>query len=1033
MSISGFKIYNASAGSGKTYQLTKNYLELILGPNSRFKYKQLLAITFTNKAVGEMKERILQNLYEFSLSELSEKAAPLFKEIRECLGYSEEELREKSKLTLKELLHNYAFFEISTIDKFNHKIIRTFARDLKLAQNFEVVLDTESLLNHAVAKVLNKAGDNKKLTDTLIAFALEKIEGNKSWNIAFDLNAIGKILFQENHSEYLNLLKDKSIEDFSNLKKLIKQRTESLSASTKEKAGKVLKRIDETGFKEDDFPRGTLPNHFKKIIDSELDPKKLYNNKLEEQLNNDKIVKASVSAPTNELSSFILVQYLEIKNIILRVKFYQNVYKHILPLTLINEISKEVKSIQIEQSLLSISEFNQLIAAEIKNQPVPFIYERLGEKYRHYFIDEFQDTSKKQWSNLIPLIGNALESENEKGDVGSLLLVGDVKQAIYRWRGGEANQFLDLSLKKERPFVVDPTVTQLDKNWRSHAEIIKFNNTFFSFIAKRLQNKDYQNLYLDGNQQLKNNKKEGLVEISFLEEDRQVERHPHCEKTLGTVQRIISKGYDYEDICILVRDNRNGVLLADHLTQAAIPVLSAEALLLKNNEEVHFLVNLLRLIVQPTIAEYCFEVLSYLSAEKSLSHDFIAENLLNAPSFLKAQYDFDLGNVQFLTAYEILEVAILKFQLVNDSNAYLSYFLDVVFDFGKKESVAVFDFLKHWEQKKDKLAIAAPEHMNAVQIMTIHKSKGLEFPFVIFPFANTKINDTSKSNDLWIPVNKEDFYGFEALLVKASNELDYYSKASKAYYHREIEKTELDDFNVLYVALTRAIKGLFVITTNEKSKTAVSYSSLLKDFLEFKGLWGTSTSTYCFGSFAESEFQNQVIKKELVVPYIYAAKASHTFELAQGQISYVDSNQQKAVEYGNFLHLALSRINTIDDVEPSLKSLVNENAISKKEQNHYKNVLTKIVQHEQLKPYFASNVVAHNEIELMDGKGTILRPDRIVIQDRAVTIIDYKTGSSKKVHKNQLQEYANVISEMGYFVSDKILVYIDESVNPIFI
>ncbi|MDT0606438.1 UvrD-helicase domain-containing protein [Croceitalea rosinachiae] len=1039
MNTTGFKIYNASAGSGKTYQLTRRYLILVLTPKSTQKYAQLLAITFTNKAVGEMKQRILQNLYDFGLVEAPSNSADLFEEIKAYFNLTSEELRKKAKVTLKELLHNYAYFEISTIDKFNHKIIRTFARDLKIAQNFEVELDIDLLLNQAVARVLNKAGTNKKLTDFLIDFALEKIDDNRSWNIAYDLNIIGKILFRENHVSHLKKLENKNIDDFIALKNLLKLRIKKKQNGIVKKAQKNLELISEADLEFQDFSGKYFPKFMETISRANFtvnfnagwkqnfETNPLYNKSCPE----------NIKAIIDELQPEFTTNFNTIKEGFQYLSFLSKAYKKIVPLTLINEISKELKSIQEEQNLLNISEFNSIISNEIKNQPVPFIYERLGEKYRHYFIDEFQDTSQMQWKNLIPLIGNALESEDELGQRGSLLLVGDVKQAIYRWRGGEATQFLNLSLENENPFVVHPSIENLDKNWRSHDEVINFNNHFFTFIAKKLENNLYQKLYQEGNQQLKNAKSGGYVSISFLDADRQQETHTHCMQTLENIQSVLSKGFDYKDICILVRNNNQGVLIADFLSQNEVPLVSAEALLLKNSPEVNFLIALLYFIEQPQHKEYRFLILEYLADNTSLKHDFIAGNIQELEKFLSNVYSFKVGVSKHLPLLDLLELAIQKFNLVPKSNAYVAYLLDEVFVFGKKESNSIFDFLQYWERKKDKLSIVAPQNLNAVCIMTIHKSKGLEFPFVIFPFAHNKIDDKLKSNDLWVPVPEEDFNGFDELLLKNSSELEDFSEEAKMAYIIESNNSVLDDFNVLYVALTRAITGLFIISSPPRKSSTdsknMSYVSLLTNYLKYLGQWEDSKPHYSFGLLEQNKAVQKDKNLQFSIPYIYTTKSTARFNMVKSEFVFINPDQQEAINTGNLLHKALSLIYTKADIVPSINELLESGEVNQLEYSYLEKIAHEIVMHNQLKEYYANNLIVQNEIEILNPSGSLVRPDRVIIKDKEVTIIDYKTGQPYESHKNQLEDYAAVFTKMGYFVSDKILVYINKTVKPIFV
>ena len=436
MQQSPFKIFNASAGSGKTHTLTKAYLKIALSGTGSF--KRILAITFTNKAVNEMKHRILDSLYLFGGVLDVEKAPPLFLDLMHELDIEAPALRKRSKLTLKEILHNYAFFDISTIDTFTHRLIRTFAKDLKLPQNFEVVLDTDLLLDEAVARLIYKAGTDKKLTKVLLDFALEKIDDDKSWDIGLDLFKIGKLLFDETHAEHLQKIRDKNIDDFLGLKKVLRKRALLLKDSLTDTASQTLQLIADQGLETSDFTGSYFPKFLIKVANGDLnmDFKAGWKQNFEAATLYNKSAPAEIKSTLDRLHPQFSKVFTALQTGYYELAFLKNAYGNIMPLTVLNAIQQEVKAVQTENDQVSISEFNTLISKEIRNQPAPFIYERLGEKYRHYFVDEFQDTSSLQWKNLIPLIGNALESEDMQGKRGTLFLVGDAKQAIYRWRGG---------------------------------------------------------------------------------------------------------------------------------------------------------------------------------------------------------------------------------------------------------------------------------------------------------------------------------------------------------------------------------------------------------------------------------------------------------------------------------------------------------------------------------------------------------------------------------------------------------------------
>ncbi len=986
-----------------------------------------------------MKTRILSNLHSFTKEEIPKKQLPLCHELCHELSISVEQLRKRSKLVLKRILHNYSFFEVSTIDKFNHKIIKTFARDLQLSQNFEVELDTLLILEEAVGRLLERTGNEPELTSVLIDFSLEKIDEDKSWNIAHDLVEIGKLLFQENHAPHIDALRSKSIHDFKEVQKALALQIKKLETNIIEASQQVLQEITNQGFDFTDFPRQTLPNHFKKITEGEFSPKSLYNNKLEENLLNGKILKANDSRDSVFLSEQILKVFSSIKHKIYRRSYLKNSYGNIVPLTVLNEIAKEIKNIELEKDIVPISSMNGILSKEIKNQPVPFIYERMGEKFRHYFIDEFQDTSQMQWENLVPLIGNALEGQNQNNQRGSLFLVGDVKQAIYRWRGGRAEQFLNLLNGKSHPFVIAPSFHSLDTNWRSHDQIVTFNNDFFTTVAPVLQHKDYQNLFLQGSKQKTNNKSGGYVALSFLDKDISDKDDLYCGEVLDTIRSIKSKQYNYSDIAVLVRDNSKGMLVADFLTRNHIPIISSDALLLKNNPKVEFLIALLKVMENTTHREASYQVLLYLAKEEESKHDFISKNLDGPQEFLSSEYGFHINSLKGQSVFNILETAIVQFELANESDAYLTYLMDEVLVFEKRESISIHAFLNYWEQKKETLSIAAPDSLNAVRIMTIHKSKGLEFPFIIFPFANSLLDDKRKKKKSWVPTTAEDQnLGLNEFLLNANKEMLQYNPIAAAIYTEEEEKTVLDSMNVLYVALTRPVLGLFIFSESSKElhsiEQASSYAELFQQFLKEKGIPKNESEVYCFGSFSENS--NAPAPEPLENNYIsYSTRPADdsSFQISTSSGRLWDDERREAIEMGNLIHFALSKIKITANVPQVVEDLQIAGYFTENSADDIKQKLMEVVTHPKLKTYFSDEYIIYNEQEILTKNGASVRPDRIVISENEAIIIDYKTGSPSPSHKTQIKHYADVLIEMNFKIKHTIIVYIDQKINPVFV
>ncbi len=1047
MSKTPFIIYNASAGSGKTYTLVKDYLRILLSSVQKEVYKQILAVTFTNKAVAEMKARIIENLNAFAFDETA-KDAPMFLELAADLKLHPAQLQQKAKEVLKSILHNYAFFEVATIDKFTHSVIRTFAYDLKLPLNFEVELDTDALLNEAVDQLISKAGEDKLISEVLIEYALEKADDDKSWDIAFDLNKIAKLLLNENEKPHLRKLKNKTLEDFSELKEVLKKKINTTSEELAKAGESVLELLQHEGLEFDDFLRKTLPNHFKKIAEKDFNEKSLYGNKLADNLADGHVYKKTLDPTKAATIDSLLPQLTELyhscKENVYELSFLKNFYKNATPLSVLNAIQQELETIKEEQNLLLISEFNTLISETIKDEPAPFIYERLGEKYKHYFIDEFQDTSEMQWQNLIPLIANKLQTEATDAKSGSLTIVGDAKQSIYRWRGGKAEQFIELNKKEElAPFFVEKDPRNLPRNYRSYDEIINFNNDFFQHIASFFYDTTFQDIYKIGAAQLTNSKKGGFISFDFIEAKTMEEEFEIIpEKVVATIQEVLQKGFKHKDICVLTRRKSEGIAVADALSAHEIPIISSETLLIKRSREVQFINDVLKLAIQPKNNEVKLHLLNYLATEKlqlPQKHQFLKKHVgLEPEALFTALTDFDFDFTYFLqlSLYEAVEYCIRAFQLTDESDAYLQFFLDFVLEYTQKKQLGFAGFLEHWEKKKEHISIMASGSEDAVQIMTIHKSKGLEFPVVIFPFANTDIYKEVEPK-LWYPINKDDFNGFEEAYLNLNSTIKEYGELGETLYAERRSQLELDNFNILYVACTRPVQQLHIITKkdvdskgNERLQT---FSGLFINYLKAKEMWNDELSSYTFGISAENLAKANSSEDIITITqenFISTAKEDHNLHLMTKQGLLWDTSQEAAIEKGNLIHDILAQIKYPSDVVFVLDEYISKGIIDEQQREKLEESISLVVNHPEISTYFHQDNTVYNEKDIISKAGKILRPDRIVVNPSNETIIiDYKTGKHDPFYVEKIYEYADTLAEMSFSVTKKILLYINEEIN----
>ncbi|SFS41801.1 UvrD-helicase domain-containing protein [Lutibacter maritimus] len=1039
-----FQVYNASAGSGKTFSLVKEYLKILLTSSNPFKFQQILAVTFTNKAAGEMKQRVIESLHSFSKEEVGN----MFHAICDETKLSEKTIFKKSKIILNAILQNYSAFSITTIDSFTHKLIRTFAHDLQLPLNFEVEMDAETLLNESVDLVISKIGENKALTDLLINYAIQKLDDDKAWDISNELKDFAKLILNENHAKYLKTLQTISIEDFKLLKETLQKENTLLEKQLKEVGDAGINLINNAGIDFKDFYYTQLPKHFIALSENPKKAKFFDQNTLKRNIDDHLFYSKSKSDSVKNTIESLLPELLNLYN--QSEAFYQQktlndlVLNSIIPLAVLNFINTALQEIKSDNNILLNAEFNELISETIKNEPAPFIYERIGEKYKYYFIDEMQDTSELQWQNIIPLIENAVTSENELGEIGKLLLVGDAKQSIYRWRGGKAEQFIDLStegkMPSNNPFSIEKSISNLDTNYRSYSEIINFNNQFFKHISGFLANTSYCNLYFKGNNQNINTNIGGFVQISFVDKQQENDDDDpsliYPKKILDIINNL-DTSFEKNDVCVLVRTRKQGVEVAKYLAENGIEIISSETLLINNSEKVQFIINLLLVIQNPLNKEFKVKVLYFLYNFLQIEtpkHQFISKLInLSQNNFFEElkQFKVFFNLLEFVQSpfYESIEYIIRGFGLAKQSDSYLQFFLDAVFEYQQKKEMTIQGFLDYWDLKKDKLSIVAPEAKNAIRIMTIHKAKGLEFPVVIFPY-NLNIYNQIKPKTWY---NYSQSNTIKNVLIDYGKKLNYVGEQGVSLFNNQREQLELDNFNILYVALTRAVEQLYVIT--EKNITAKNEenlnftSGLFINFLKQQNLWESEKNDYSFGTSNKvSANLKEANKTVFQTNFISNSWKNNNISIVTSSSLLWDTVQGKSINYGNLIHEILSKIKTKNDVNDVLNSYTFEGVITTDEKTSIVQIINQIVNHEYLKGYFNQNNEVFLEQEIITKDKKIIIPDRIVIINNKATIIDYKTGKADPKYYNQINNYAQVLEQLNFKIDKKLLVYINEEI-----
>ena len=1009
-----FVIYNASAGSGKTHTLVRSFLFRLLNSNQPEQVRRLLAITFTNKAAQEMKSRMLFHLASFASKSTPDREDSMFLEVAAMCGITDDQLHQRSKKAYRYILHHFGQLQVATIDKLTHKIIRTFARDLGINARFEVALDGKSFMSEVVEQVLSKAGEDKALTRVLVNYVLQKSDELKSWDITKELNTIAQMYLNENHMQSLSDLEAVPMKAFVALNQKLKTQIETIQEPIQAASKAILIAFEDLQIPATLFPYESLPKLLKLLADGQW-PKEMLNTTVSKGLETGMFLKKNATDQARDSFGSIQEQVtalLETYTQYWRQLVLLNLLRrNVVPLSLMQHIGQGVSALQDERNNQLLGFFNKLISDAIKDTDTHFMYERLGVRFQHFFVDEFQDTSSLQWANLHPLFSHALEDSERQG---SLVLVGDAKQSIYRWRGGHPEQFMALA-NKEVPFTIAPEVESLPKNFRSLPKIVSFNNDFFSKASTFLPLPSQQELYAKSCNQEANSKSGGYVTIATVEGKNNEERIvAYQAQVLARVKDCLEQGYGFEDICVLVRKNKQGVQIAKALTEAGIQITSSESLLVSQSPAVQFLMNLVKLRVAPKSKINRYAVLEHFALLQPNPFDWTIKQMrhpLRQVLLSLSKQKFDLRTFNQLPIYAALEYAVWALSLTTQLTAHIQAFLDEVLKWqGNREGTPI-ELISHWELNKAHWTVRPPENRNAVKIMTTHKAKGLAFPVVILPFSDSKWIE-GNNNLAWFPLPEGAYTPFKEMLLPISQNLTKLGEGAKQTYETYYAQSFMDTLNTLYVGMTRPIEELHIIT--QKGNIASPPKGLPDIFariipeLNNQGvIYGTRTK--------------QVPKTSDLI----ATTTAFTFNLAQATSVVAERSVQSAEAlFGTVLHEVMGLVDVPQDLD---RALSQSNAKERLGITQYEQLLKsaqEIVAHEHLTAFFDPANIPYKERALFTSSGELLRPDRFVITtEKNVLLLDYKTGKHHKSHASQLEEYAKCLSQQGLNVKQKLLVY----------
>lgn len=1059
------KLYRASAGAGKTHKLTEEFLRLLFKyPDN---YRQILAVTFTKKATEEMKSRIMQELHNLAKGEKSGHFK-VIKELNEYKTADDSKVTKQAQFILKKILHDFSHFSITTIDSFFQKILTSFFKEIGLHSGYTIEMDRNLVIDKVIDGLLLELGENKLLTSRMVQFSKEKILEGEHWDIEKELKQLSKEIFTEDFKlkehEIIAALKDNElVEQFQKKLFAIKKGYEKELRNIGEVGLKVMERyqltVDQFSFKKAGVAGSFLNlinNNFnrdgervKKAIDS-IDawyPK------------DSKLPEGTKQAVYNELNALLkkALGYCDAES----QKYLSSceAIKYYNQFGLLSEILRKLQDYRDNEQALLMSDIAYFLRQITAENDSSFIFEKTANWYKHYIIDEFQDTSLFQWDNFKPLIENSLAEGTNLN-----MIVGDVKQSIYRWRGGNwtlINNRIEQEINEVEPLV-------LNENWRSGVNIIKFNNSLFESAASILQHhfdsalptsfkdslgeKLIEQVYEKSMQNfpLAKNDHGGYVQIKFYEQNEEedlVWKDLAKRNLVSQIDSFKKLNYRLSDMAVLVRNNKEAKEIADILLQNSIDVISSESLSLGNSIAVRILVGAIRYINEPmdaiNLAMLIYEYTHYINKEP-FSENLLHELFSNPqPTNLKSQ----LYVLLQMPLYELAEelIRILDLSVKQEELPYLQTFQDAILNYSRNKKNDLASFLEWWGEYGKKKTVFISEGQNAVQIMTIHKSKGLSFKIVFMPFCNWKIEtEAQKANILWVQSNHEPFNEIPYFPVKYTKELakTYFAPA----YYQEMLNGFIDNLNLLYVASTRAIDAMVILAPKPKigkdgfkisTVADVLYAALSKNtgsqpdmdhYVKMQQHWNPETGIFELGEI-KANTKTTELKKQftLNMHHSYTWRNRITIRRhAKDYFSPLNDASADKVNYGTLMHEVLKNIQLNTELEQVLESMYIQGKLSVEQKLHLANVLQNFLNLAEVKPWFSGKWKVKNERAILLGSGKIKIPDKVLIDGTSAIVIDFKTGKESAQYEKQIKEYMGILQQMGYEQVSGFLAYIEE-------
>ncbi|GJM27593.1 MAG: DNA helicase [Cyclobacteriaceae bacterium] len=1042
-----FTIYRASAGSGKTFTLVKEYLKIVLRNPSD--YQHILAITFTNKATEEMKRRILEHLIDLSAGKSTDMRHVIEKEVRH---YEQKlNIQDRAKKALTNILHNYSRFSISTIDHFFSQLVRALARELKLSLNYQIDVDDDTAMKESLLLLYQNLTHDEELRGWAKDFAFSKIDNDKGWQLDYTLLEFGKELFKEKfHQGFSKISREEvNIKSLRELEQDLQNTEREFASYLKELAGQAKKLIAAHGLSKENFKGKSngVANTFDKILFNNFKLTDTFKNvaqgtadwytqKSPDIARIDGVVKAGLGKIALEIYQYHAAHHAAYVTA-------KQLQRHIYSYGLLDAISEQLKTYRQSNNLMLLSHNSFLLREIISDHEAPFLFEKLGSYYQHVLIDEFQDTSVYQWENVKPLITNSLDHNHH------VLLVGDVKQSIYRWRGGDLNLLLnqavdDLSLYRDQL-----QVESLQINRRSAGQVVAFNNQFFTLASQLLlATKDLPDdstmlseVYREVEQEPGSSSNGGVC-IKFFERNEGQWRNEALKFSTSVIREHVVETGNYSDFLVLCDTNLEVSEVSQHLSTLGIPVDSEQALSLSSYWAVRLLVSGMYLLVdaRDSLARAEMACL-YQKGVQAEDLDFnelfmescsVGSGLLEKylPAALVEQWDE-------LSSRNIYEWASQVIPLLIESkkaDPFLTRFLDVCLEQNAKGKTTARDFINWWEVHKEQQMVVFPSHQEAVRVMTIHKAKGLESPIVLIPWADFELKPR-KDNLFWTDELSAQFSKYKLLPLSFSSELmdSYFSSA----YQQELLEGLTEGLNTVYVAFTRARQRLYVNSIKPtRSIAADDLAHLYKLLWEicnhpgWESCWDAQSSTFIKGDLSESVPKT----KQEIVPTIavdqmrmapYANKVTIRSENSK-MFTLLDNYHARNIREGLQVHAVLERMSQRSDLETVLNQLTAEGVVKKEDHDGVRGKVEGLFDQPDFSAFFQPGWKVFSEMDIA-SMGRRYTPDRVITNQQRTIVVDYKREKENPEHGKQIKGYAAMLEKMGYRQVEMFLVYVGEA------